>query len=116
MGLFSGIASCFDSLFSSSSVAVTATSSLAGNEGFGSADSQPMVSEPSRDGSSSSSNDTADIFSAWGTATSNQVASEICSLVHASSFTDVSYGLIDSGSSGASSFDSSSSFSSSFDS
>ncbi len=115
MGLFSGIASCFDSLFSSSSVADTATSSLAGNAGFGSADSLPMVSEPSG-GGSSSSNDTADIFSAWGTATSNQVASESCSLVHASSFTDVSYGSIDSGSSGASSFDSSSSFSSSFDS
>jgi hypothetical protein len=115
MGLFSGIASCFDSLFSSSSVADTAISSASGNEGFGSADCAPTVNEQSRD-SSSSSNDTSDVFSAWGTATPNQVASESCSVFHGSSFTDVTYGSIDSGISSASSFDSNSSFSSSFDS
>jgi hypothetical protein len=115
MGLFSGIASCFDSLFSTSSVADTPTSTLSGNEDFGSADCAPMVNEPS-DGSSSSSNDTSEVFSAWGTATPNQVASESCSVFHGSSFTDVTYGSIDSGISGAPSFDSNSSVSSSFDS
>jgi len=115
MGLFSGIASCFDSLFSSSLPADTPTSSLPGNEGFGSAECAPTVSEPSG-GNSSSSNDTVDVFSAWGTATPNQVASESCSLFHGSSFTDVTYGSSDSGISSSSSFDSSSSFSSSFDS
>ena len=114
MGFFSGIASCFDSLFSSSSVADPAISS-AGNEGFRSSDCAPTVNEQSRE-SVSLSNDTSDVFSAWGTATPNQVASESCSVFHGSSFTDVTYGSIDSGISGASSFDSNSSFSSSFDS
>lgn len=115
MGLFSGIASCFDSLFSSSLPAHTPSSSLPGNEGFGAADCAPIVSEPSG-GNSSSSNDTSDVFSAWGTATPNQVASESCSVFHGSSFTDVTYGSIDSGISSSSSFDSGSSFSNSFDS
>ena len=115
MGLFSGIASCFDSLFSSSLPADTPTSSLPGNEGFGSADCAQIVSDPSG-GSSSLSNDTSDVFSAWGTATPNQVASESCSVFHGSSFTDVTYGSSDSGISSSSAFDSGSSFSSSFDS
>ncbi len=115
MGLFSGIASCFDSLFSSSLPADTPTSPLLGNEGFGSSDCAPIVSDPSG-GSSSSSNDTSDVFSAWATATPNQVASESCSVFHGSSFTDVTYGSSDSGISSSSSFDSGSSFSSTFDS
>jgi hypothetical protein len=111
MGLFSGIASCFDSLFSSSSLADTPTSSSSDHDGFGSVDCPPMMNEQSS--GSSNSIDTSDVFSAWGTATPNQVASESgsCSLFHGNSFTETTYGSIDSGSS--SSFDGGSSFSSS---
>jgi hypothetical protein len=75
------------------------------------------VSEPSG-GSSSSSHDMSDVFSAWGTATPNQVACESgsCSLFHGSSFTDVTYGSGDTGISSSSSSDSGSNCSSSFDS
>jgi hypothetical protein len=115
MGLFSGIASCFDSLFSSPSPADTPTLPSSGNDNFSSADCPPIVSEQSG-GSSNSSMDTSDVFSAWATATPNQVAAESCSLSHGNSFTDSTYGSIDSGISSSSSFDSGSSFSSGFDS
>lgn len=114
MGLFSGIASCFDNLFSSSSAAAAPSLLSSGSDGFGSADCAPMTTERSI-GNSNSSDSTSDVFSAWGTATPNQVAAESGSLFHGNSFTDTTYGSIDSGSS--SSFDNGSSFSNgSFDS
>jgi hypothetical protein len=114
MNIFSGILSSITNFFSDNSATTDATPIWTSSDDIGRADD--VSASTSDAGGSTVHSDTSDVFSAWGTACPNQIASESGSLFASNSFTEVSYGSIDSGISSSSSFDSGSSFSSSFDS
>jgi hypothetical protein len=110
MGIFSGIISSVSDFFSSTHLNEAATFESQGSNISSDPCTSPAIADQSV-GSSISSSDTSDVFSAWGTATPNQICSESCSISHGNSFTDVTYGSFDSGISCSSSFDGGSSFS-----
>jgi hypothetical protein len=115
MGLFSGIFSSLNDFFTGTPSTDVATSESHQSSSSSDSSSTPTMTEHSC-GNSSSSSDTSDVFSAWGTATPNEICAESCSISHSNSFTDITYGSIDTGISCSSSFDTGSSFTSSFDS
>ena len=114
MGIFSGIIDSITDFFSDSSAASdTASLSPLSSSSSAVSDLSPSINDRSE---SSSSSDTSDPFSAWGTSTPNQVACESVSLFRANDFTHTSYGSFDSAIGGSSSVDSPSGCGSSFDS